>query len=418
MKTLILFLLLLSFVFGARAVESRWLEGQSFSGYLADRNASVGLIRNISKDDRQFLSEIRSGEKFYELFSREGTLLQALIPIGEEMQIQILHEGEGDEYSFDIVPISYIDREHKAVIAIQTNPHTDVSRATNNRKLSDKIFYFFKNNINCRKLQKDDTLAIIYKQKERLGKPFGSPDIKVAMIESGKVKRFIYADSEGVPTMATCKSVTFDKKGNFISAAEIRKIKSKQKFGMPLRHIRISSRFTYKRWHPILHRYRPHLGTDFAARRGTPLIAVNAGKVIFSGRKGGYGKVVKIKHKGGYVSLYAHQSRIRVKKGQKVEKGDIIGYVGSTGRSTGPHLHFGLYRNGRAIDPMKVLKKKSSGGLKFFTTKKIEIKGAKKNKARVMEMLKNPPKNFKWDDIEKNYTLVEEKEAYLQEDKG
>ena len=418
MKTLILFLLLLSFVFGARAVESRWLEGQSFSGYLADRNASVGLIRDIDEDDREFLSEIQDGIKFYELFSQDGMLLQALIPIGEEMQIQIVREGESKEYSFDIVPINYIEREHKVLIPIQKNPHTDVSRATNNRKLSDKIFYFFKNHINCRKLQKDDTLALIYDQKERLGKPFWSPDIKIAMIESGKTKRFIYADDEGVPTMATCKAVTFDSKGKPVSAAEVRKIKNKQKFGMPLRYTRISSRFTYKRWHPILHRYRPHLGTDFAARRGTPLLAVNAGKVIFSGRKGGYGKVVKIKHRGGYVSLYAHQSRIRVKKGQKVEKGDIIGYVGSTGRSTEPHLHFGLYRNGRAIDPMKVLKKKSSGGLKFFTTKKIEIKGAKKNKARVMEMLKDPPKNFKWDEIEKNYSLVEEKEVYLQEDKG
>ncbi len=418
MKTFVIFLLLLSFSFGARAVESRWMEGQTFSGYLADRNASVGLIRNIGADDRQFLSEIRSGEKFYELFSKDGTLLQALIPIGEEMQIQIIWEGEDEEYAFDIVPISYIEREHKVVIPIQKNPHSDVSRATNNRKLSDKIFYFMKNNINSRKLQKNDTLAIIYDQKERLGKPFGSPSVKIAMIESGKVKRFIYADNDGVPTMETFKAITYDKKGNEISASEIKKIKRKQKFGMPLRHIRISSRFTYKRWHPILHRYRPHLGTDFAARRGTPLLAVNAGKVIFSGTKGGYGKVVKIKHKGGYVSLYAHQSRIRVKKGQRVEKGQVIGYVGSTGRSTGPHLHFGLYRNGRAINPMKVLKKKSSGGLKSFITKKVDIKGAKKNKARVMKMLKDPPKNFKWDEIEKNYTLIEEKAQYDQSEKG
>jgi murein DD-endopeptidase MepM/ murein hydrolase activator NlpD len=128
---------------------------------------------------------------------------------------------------------------------------------------------------------------------------------------------------------------------------------------MPLRHVRITSHFSHRRYHPILKRYRPHHGTDFGARRGTPLLAVNSGKVSFAGRMGGYGKVVKIKHGSGYESLYAHQSRIRVKRGQRVKKGQIIGYVGSTGRSTGPHLHFGLMRYGKWVNPMKVLRKKS-----------------------------------------------------------
>ncbi len=418
MKTLLLFLFLVSSVWGARAVETRWLEGQSFSGYLADRNASIGLIRNIDEDDRQFLSEIQGGVRFYELFSKEGTLLQALIPIGEEMQIQIIRESEGNEYLFDIVPISSVSREHNAVISIQTNPHTDISKATNNHRLADKIYYFFKNQVDCRKLHKNDTMAIIYIQKERLGKPFGSPDISIAMVETGKKKWFIYADEKGVPYMDSCKTVTYDSKGNPVTAAEIKKLKRAQQFGMPLRHIRISSPFTYKRWHPILHRYRPHLGTDFAARRGTPLLAVNAGKVIFSGRKGGYGKVVKIKHRGGYVSLYAHQSRIRVKKGEKVKKGQVIGYVGSTGRSTGPHLHFGLYKNGRATDPMRVLKKKSSGGILSFITKKIEIKGAKKNKAKMLKMLEHPLENFRWEDIKENFMLVNDARDLNQSEKG
>ncbi len=238
------------------------------------------------------------------------------------------------------------------------------------------------------------------------------------MVETGKKKWFIYADEKGVPYMDSCKTVTYDSKGNPVTAAEIKKLKRAQQFGMPLRHIRISSPFTYKRWHPILHRYRPHLGTDFAARRGTPLLAVNAGKVIFSGRKGGYGKVVKIKHRGGYVSLYAHQSRIRVKKGEKVKKGQVIGYVGSTGRSTGPHLHFGLYKNGRATDPMRVLKKKSSGGILSFITKKIEIKGAKKNKAKMLKMLEHPLENFRWEDIKENFMLVNDARDLNQSEKG
>jgi hypothetical protein len=418
MKTLILSIILLSSLFGARVVETRWLKGQSFSGYLADRNASIGLIRNLDEDDRKFLSDIEGGVKFYELFDGEGVLLQALIPLGEEMQIQIVREGAGGHYSFDIVPINYVEREHKVVIPVEVNPHTDISRATNNRRLADKVYYFFKSYIDCRKLQKNDRLAMIYTQKERLGKPFGSPDIKVAMIETGKKKEFIYADERGLPYMGSCKTVTYDAKGKPVTAEEIRRLKRKQRFGMPLRHVRITSRFTYKRWHPILHRYRPHLGVDFGARRGTPLLAVNAGKVIFAGRKGGYGKVVKIKHRGGYVSLYAHQSRIRVKKGQQVKKGQVIGYVGSTGRSTGPHLHFGLYKNGRAVDPLKVLKKKSGGRLQRFITRKIEIKGARRNKARVIKMLKDPPDNYRWETIKANFVLIKDRAVYEQQEKG
>ena len=418
MKSFVLFLLLLSTLFGAKSVESRWLAGQSFSGYLAERNASIGLIRDIDEDDRKYLSDIASGEKFYELFDEDGTLLQALIPIGEEMQIQLVRDNEDSEYSFDIVPIQYAEREHSALVSIQNNPHSDISAATNNHRLADKIYYFFKNHIDCRKLHKNDMLAIIYTQKERLGKPFGSPKIKIAMIETGKKREFIYADKDGTPYMDTCKTITYDSKGNPVTAAQIRKIKRSQKFGMPLRHVRITSRFTYKRWHPILHRYRPHLGVDFGARRGTPLLAVNSGKVIFAGRKGGYGNVVKIKHRGGYVSLYAHQSRIRVKRGQTVKKGQIIGYVGSTGRSTGPHLHFGLYKNGRAIDPLKVLKKKSSGKKLYFITRKIEIKGAKENKRKVIKMLDEHPKTFKWETIKANYVLINDKDIYMKKEKA
>jgi hypothetical protein len=417
MKTLILFLFLVSTLWSARAVESRWLKGQSFSQYLSDRNISLDQVDAIDEEDSKYLDDIENGVKFYELFDNDGLLLQALIPLGEEMQIQIAREDE-EHYHFDIIPIHYIEREHKAVIPIKTNPHLDIVRATNNRRLADKVSRFLKKNVDCTKLRKGDTLAMIYTQKERLGKPFSQPQAKIAMIESRKKRQFIYVDESGEPYTKTCRTITYDASGKPVTSAEIRRLKRKQLFGMPLRHVRITSRFTYKRWHPILHRYRPHLGVDFGARRGTPLLAVNDGKVIFSGRKGGYGNVVKIQHQGGYVSLYAHQSRIRVKRGERVKKGQVIGYVGSTGRSTGPHLHFGLYRNGRAVDPLKVLKKKSGGKIKKFFTRKIEIKGAKYNKTRILRMLKNPPSTFRWEIIKENYVLVNDKEKYLHKRKS
>jgi murein DD-endopeptidase MepM/ murein hydrolase activator NlpD len=115
-----------------------------------------------------------------------------------------------------------------------------------------------------------------------------------------------------------------------------------------------------------LKRYRAHLGIDYAAKIGTPIKAAGDGKIIHLGRKGGYGKTIIIKHDNGYKTLYAHMNGYRkgMKKGKWVKKGQIIGYVGSTGLSTGPHLHFGLYKNNRAINPnsvVKVTKSKLSG---------------------------------------------------------
>ena len=115
----------------------------------------------------------------------------------------------------------------------------------------------------------------------------------------------------------------------------------------------VSSRYGMRR-HPILGYRRMHSGLDFRARSGTPIYAATAGTVSFSGRNGGYGNFVRIRHGGGLATGYAHMSRIAVRNGQSVERGQVIGYVGSTGLSTGPHLHYEMYRNGQKIDPSTV----------------------------------------------------------------
>ena len=115
----------------------------------------------------------------------------------------------------------------------------------------------------------------------------------------------------------------------------------------------ISSRYGMRR-HPILGYRRMHSGVDFRGRTGTPVYAATDGTVNFSGRNGGYGNFVRIRHAGGLATGYAHLSRIAVRNGQSVERGQVIGYVGSTGLSTGPHLHYEMYRNGQKIDPLSV----------------------------------------------------------------
>ena len=124
----------------------------------------------------------------------------------------------------------------------------------------------------------------------------------------------------------------------------------------PLQYRRISSFFTRRRYHPILKRFRPHLGIDYCAPSGTPVSSIGDGVVTFSGRKGGFGKFVSIRHVNGYASYYGHLSRYGsgIRRGTRVRQGQVIGYVGSTGLSTGPHLDFRCTLNSKFINFMSI----------------------------------------------------------------
>ncbi len=116
---------------------------------------------------------------------------------------------------------------------------------------------------------------------------------------------------------------------------------------------RVTSGFG-ERFHPILGYERFHAGLDLAAAAGTPIVAAADGKVLRAGWTGGYGQAVEIVHSGGIETRYGHMSRIAAYSGEVVHRGDVIGYVGSTGLSTGPHLHFEVMKNGRPVNPMSV----------------------------------------------------------------
>lgn len=118
---------------------------------------------------------------------------------------------------------------------------------------------------------------------------------------------------------------------------------------------RVTSSFNPNRFHPVLKRRRPHNGTDFGAPTGTPVRSVASGVVEYAGVSGGHGNFVKIRHDGGIQTSYSHLSRIHVKRGQRVNQGQRIGRVGSTGMSTGPHLHYQMWKNGKFVDAMKVV---------------------------------------------------------------
>ena len=318
-----------------------WERGVDFESYLVRHKISKDIINSLDKDDIQLISEIDENRRFYEMVATNGVLLQALIPTGEELQLHLFRTPKG--YSVEVIPVSYQKDTYVTLLSIDKNPHSDIVHKIKNKKLADEFTKVLKYSVDFQGIQKKDKLAIVYDQKMRLGQPIGIPDIKVAMLESHQKRNYVFKHTDGK---------YYDENGKELV---------KKYMGKPLKHVRITSHFTQRRFHPVLKRWKAHLGTDFGAKRGTPILAAADGKVTFASYKGANGNLIKIEHADNYSTIYAHLSRFKIKRGEYVTKGQVIGYVGNTGRSTGAHLHFGVYLNGRAINPMRMIKFSSKG---------------------------------------------------------
>ena len=190
-------------------------------------------------------------------------------------------------------------------------------------------------------LQKGDRFSVIYEESYIDSTFFGID--KIDAIRFDHSNHYYYAFRFKQDSVWSF----FDEKGNSLRKAFLK---------APLRYSRISSRYSNSRYHPVLKIRRPHHGVDYAAPKGTPIHSIGDGRVIFIGRKGGYGRRVEIKHNSVYTTGYAHMSRYAkgIKRGDFVKQGQVIGYVGMSGTATGPHLDFRVYKNGQAIDPLKM----------------------------------------------------------------
>ena len=190
-------------------------------------------------------------------------------------------------------------------------------------------------------LQKGDHFSVIY-QEEYIDSVFYRIDT-IHAIRFDHANHFYYAYRFKQDSAWSF----FDEEGNSLRKAFLK---------APLRFSRISSRFTNSRMHPVLKIRRPHHGVDYAAPRGTPVYSVGDGKVIKKGWDKGGGRFVKIKHNSVYTTTYMHFSKFAkgIKVGDFIHQGQVIGYVGSSGLATGPHLDFRFYKNGKAVDPLKV----------------------------------------------------------------
>jgi murein DD-endopeptidase MepM/ murein hydrolase activator NlpD len=193
-----------------------------------------------------------------------------------------------------------------------------------------------------RDIHPKDRFDLLYDRiKDADGKVVGSGDVIFASLTLQKKPLSIYRFRMGDGTFDY-----FNAKGESTRKTLMR---------TPIDGARLSSRFGRRR-HPILGYTKIHKGIDFAAPRGTPIMAAGRGVIVVARRNGGYGRYVRIRHNTTYATAYAHMHRFArgIRRGKRVSQGQIIGYVGSTGRSTGPHLHYEVHRNNRQVNPLSV----------------------------------------------------------------
>lgn len=226
---------------------------------------------------------------------------------------------------------------------IKNSFYVAAQRAGLNNKQIMELTKMFNSKVDfAREVHPGDSFRVLYDQAFIKGKKIRNGDIIAAeFTANGKPYKIIrYTDPKG-------NTDYYTPDGNSTSLAFVRK---------PVANARISSPFSLHRMHPILHIPMPHYGTDFAAPIGTPIKATGSGKIAFAGNQHGYGNVIIIKHNERYNTLYAHMSRFakNIKPGTKVKLGQIIGYVGMTGRASGPHVHYEFRINGKHYDPMRV----------------------------------------------------------------
>jgi murein DD-endopeptidase MepM/ murein hydrolase activator NlpD len=332
MKKLLL-LLIPFFIFAYQVKIEKWPKNQTFYGFLKQNKIPFSIYYTLDKKIQKQLARISSNSEIY-LLKEGDTIKQALIPFSSEKQLQIIKK---DKYITKIVPIQYYTEEKFVNLEVNNFLSYDVYKATKNPYIAKKLVNIFSDRINFRVLPAHTEVEVYYKTKSRFGK-IVDVDVIYAKFKNRYYTISAYKFTDGRYYDENGRSL----KGMFLP--------------YPMKFKRISSYFGM-RYHPILHRKRMHDGIDLVNKIGTPIHSVADGKVIYKCWLGGYGKAVKIKHKNGYVTVYAHMKGFaHIRVGQWIKQGKVIGYMGNTGLSTGPHLHFGVMHNGKWINPLKIKK--------------------------------------------------------------
>jgi len=300
---------------------------------------SLQQILNIN-EHTQHLQKLQPGQTIQLLKDENNTLEQLIVTLSQQESLIITQANE--HYEARIKQKKIETRKYFKTATIEHSLY----RSANNAGIPDKIILqlsqMFAWNIDfSTELRPGDRVTLLYEENYSDGERIGVGNIIAA--------KFINQND----IYTAIRYANFEGKKNYYTADG--KNTQKALLRYPINYSHISSPFELERLHPILGDIRPHKGIDLAAALGTPIKAVGDGKINYIGKNGGYGNMIRIKHRNGeYQSLYAHMLRFAkgLSKGNTVKQGQIIGYVGQSGLATGPHVHFELIKNGEALNPV------------------------------------------------------------------
>jgi murein DD-endopeptidase MepM/ murein hydrolase activator NlpD len=288
------------------------------------------------------LNNLRPGKKLRIGLNRDGALDELSYEVSNNATLVMRREPDGS-FSAQHEHREYDNRYAYVSAVIEESLFVAGKRAgMSDRMIMDLATIFGWDIDFALDLRRGDRFTVIYEEKFWRGEKIEDGRILAAeFLNQGKRYRAVASK---------------DKNGTLRYYTPSGNSMERQFLKTPVQFSRISSRYTKGRYHPILKRWRAHKGVDYAARRGTPVRATAAGRILERRRKGGYGKTVVIRHGGKYSTLYAHLSRYQrgQRAGSLVKQGEIIGYVGSTGLATGPHLHYEFLVYGRHRNPLTV----------------------------------------------------------------
>jgi len=322
-------------------VEGTIQPGATITALLGDY-FSAQDIHNLAKQCKPVfpLSKICANQP-YKMALKEGKFESFLYDIDQEEQLIIQKNAEG----FDITrhPIDYTVSTHVVSGQIQSSLFEAVAETGENSLLAIRLADIFAWDIDfMRDMREGDSFSILVEKRYRDNQPAGYGRILAAeFINAGqRYTAILFKDGER-------KADYFDADGRSLRKAFLK---------APLSYTRISSGFSRNRFHPVLNTWKPHLAIDYAAPAGTPVMSVAEGTVIRKSYDRNNGNLVRIRHPNSYETTYIHLSRFGkgIQQGKKVRQGDVIGYVGSTGIATGPHLDFRVFKNGQPINPLKI----------------------------------------------------------------
>ncbi|MCY7260322.1 MULTISPECIES: peptidoglycan DD-metalloendopeptidase family protein [Pseudomonas chlororaphis group] len=299
---------------------------------------SVHEVLASDKQAKQF-SQLKHGQKLEFELTQDGQLSNLHSKVSDLETITLTKGPKG--FTFNRVITKPVVRSAYVHGVINSSLSQSAARAGLSHSLTMDMANIFGYDIDfAQDIRQGDEFDVIYEQKVANGKVVGTGNILSARFTNrGKTYTAVrYTNKQGSSSYYTAD-------GNSMRKAFIR---------TPVDFARISSRFSMGRKHPILNKIRAHKGVDYAAPRGTPIKAAGDGKVLLAGRRGGYGNTVIIQHGNTYRTLYGHMQGFAkgVKTGGSVKQGQVIGYIGTTGLSTGPHLHYEFQVNGVHVDPL------------------------------------------------------------------